>query len=101
MSSSARRTIRTTASGDSGSSTTTLHRERSAPFNSKDGFSVVAPIRITSPVSTYGRKTSCCARLNRWISSKNRIVRWSAFAFSAREASRTSRISLTPVAMAE
>src|SRR5687767_2391418 len=101
MSSMARRTIRAIASGASGSRTTTLQRERSAPFSSKEGFSVVAPIRMTSPVSTYGRKTSCCARLKRWISSKNSVVPCPAFERSARDPSRTSRISLTPVAIAE
>ncbi len=101
MSWSARSTMRTIASGFRGSSTTTLHRERSAPLSSNDGFSVVAPTRTMSPDSMYGRKTSCCERLNRWISSRNRIVR----RFDRRRCflalSRTSRISLTPVATAE
>src|SRR2546430_4179672 len=38
------------------------------------GFSVVAPISVTMPFSTHGRKSSCWARLNRWISSQKRIV---------------------------
>ena len=62
------------SSGLNGSSTTTRARDRSAPFNSNDGFSVVAPISVTVPDSTAGRNASCCARLNRWISSTNRIV---------------------------
>ena len=38
------------------------------------GFSVVAPISVTVPVSTTGRKPSCWARLKRWISSTNSSV---------------------------
>ena len=55
-------------------STKTRQRERSAPFRLKLGFSVVAPIRVIVPRSTWGRKASCCALLNRWISSQKRIV---------------------------
>ena len=36
-----------------------------AAFNSKEGFSVVAPTRVTVPSSMTGRKESCCARLKR------------------------------------
>src|SRR5665213_1489075 len=56
------------------SSTNTRIRDRSAPFTSNDGFSVVAPISVIVPCSTCGRNASCCARLNRWISSTNRMV---------------------------
>ncbi len=101
MSCSARRTMRAIASGFKGSRTTTLQRDNRAPFNSKDGFSVVAPIRTISPVSMKGRKTSCWARLKRWISSRKRIVRCFVRARRCRASSRTSRISLTPVATAE
>ena len=48
--------------------------ERSAEFTSKEGFSVVAPIRIIVPFSTYGRKASCWALLKRCISSIKSIV---------------------------
>ena len=34
-----------------------------APFSSKDGFSVVAPINVMVPSSISGRKLSCWARL--------------------------------------
>ena len=44
-------------------------------MTSNDGFSVVAPIKTTTPSSTCGRITSCCALLKRCISSMNRIVR--------------------------
>src|SRR2546430_10188565 len=58
----------------SGSSTNTRHRDNSGWVSSKLGFSVVAPISVTMPFSTQGRKASCCALLKRWISSQNRIV---------------------------
>jgi hypothetical protein len=41
-------------------------RDNSAPLTSNDGFSVVAPMNVTSPCSTYGRNASCCALLKRW-----------------------------------
>lgn len=41
---------------------------------SKEGFSVVAPIRMMLPFSTYGRNASCCALLKRCISSTNKRV---------------------------
>ena len=44
------------ASSSSPRRTNTLHRERSAPFTSKEGFSVVAPMRMMLPFSTKGRK---------------------------------------------
>ena len=46
-------------------STNTWLRDSKAPFSSKDGFSVVAPTRVTMPSSTKGRKPSCWARLKR------------------------------------
>ena len=51
VSCNARETMRAIASGASGSSTTTLHRESRAPLSSKEGFSVVAPTRTMSPDS--------------------------------------------------
>ena len=45
-------------------------------MTSKEGFSVVAPIRMMVPSSTCGRKASCWALLNRWISSINNRVCW-------------------------
>ena len=52
-----------------------MQRESSAEFTSKYGFSVVAPISVTSPSSTACSTESCCALLKRWISSMKRIVR--------------------------
>src|SRR5690348_10012297 len=57
-----------------GSNTNTRQRESSGAVSSKLGFSVVAPISVMIPFSTQGRNASCCARLNRWISSQKRIV---------------------------
>ena len=51
-------------------------RETSAPITEWNGFSVVAPIRITRPDSTTGRSASCWALLKRWISSMKSTVRW-------------------------
>jgi len=42
-----------------GFKTNTLERDSKAELTSKDGFSVVAPIRTISPFSTWGRKASC------------------------------------------
>jgi hypothetical protein len=39
-------------------------RDTSALFTSKYGFSVVAPIRMRMPFSTWGRSASCWALLN-------------------------------------
>ena len=70
-------------------------------MTSKEGFSVVAPIRVIRPLSTWGRKASCWALLKRWISSTKRIVlrRWSRHRSVA--SSTTPRISFTPESTAE
>ncbi len=62
-----------TSSSDSASSSNTAQRESSAELTSKYGFSVVAPMSVTSPLSTAGRSASCCALLKRWISSRKRM----------------------------
>ena len=66
-------------------------------MTSKDGFSVVAPISVTTPVSTAFSSESCCDLLKRCISSMKRIgeevVRKSG---SLRALSITSRTSFTP-----
>src|SRR5689334_20790016 len=51
----------------------TRRRERRASFIAKEGFSVVAPIKINVPFSTKGRKRSCCALFKRWISSRKKM----------------------------
>lgn len=40
-------------------SVNTLQRDNKAELISNDGFSVVAPIKIMLPCSTYGKKASC------------------------------------------
>ena len=74
-SSSALWTILCRSSSESGSRRSTRHRESRALLTSKDGFSVVAPMRVSVPFSTVGSTASCCSLLKRWISSMNRMVR--------------------------
>ncbi len=64
-------------------------------MTSKYGFSVVAPISVTSPSSTAGSSASCCALLNRWISSRKRIVRRPLVPSASRDRASTSRTSFT------
>ena len=49
-------------------------RESSAETTSNDGFSVVAPTKVTVPFSTCGRMASCWALLKRCTSSTKRTV---------------------------
>ena len=81
-------------------STYTCDRESSAALTSNEGFSVVAPISTMSPASTRGRNASCCALLNRWISSTNRMVRRSPRRRPSSAAAITARISLIPASTA-
>ena len=74
----------------------TAQRDSRAAFTSNDGFSVVAPMRTIAPLSTKGRKASCCARLKRWISSTNRSVRWPVARRYCPAALMISLISLMP-----
>ena len=80
--------------------TKTLHLDKSAPFTSKEGFSVVAPIRMIAPFSTNGRKASCCALLKRCISSTKTIVLFPLM-LSSSAFFITSLISLMPLVTAE
>ena len=50
-------------------------RDNNAWFNSKAGFSVVAPINIMVPSSICGKNASCCDLLKRCTSSTNSTVR--------------------------
>jgi hypothetical protein len=54
-------------------STYSWQRESKGRITSNEGFSVVAPIRVTTPVSTAPNRESCWDLLNRWISSMNRM----------------------------
>ena len=78
----------------------TLARDRRAALSSKLGFSVVAPTRMTVPSSMTGRKLSCWARLNRWISSTNSRV-WRPSMRRRRALSNTFFRSATPEKIAE
>ncbi len=61
----ARRNRPTIASSLSGSNWKIWLRDRSGELTVKNGFSVVAPSRMTSPSSTSLSRTSCWARLKR------------------------------------
>ena len=84
------------SSSSSGSSRNSVLRESSGPVSEKNGFSVVAPTRTSSPSSTNGSSTSCCAWLKRCTSSRKRIVPWPCSPSRARARSATSRTSFTP-----
>jgi hypothetical protein len=75
-------------------------RLRSGELIAKNGFCVVAPMRMMRPSSTSGSSTSCWERLKRCNSSTNRIVRRPVSASSVRASSRIARTSLMPVATA-
>ena len=90
-----------TCSSVSDLSVNTRHLESSAVLISKEGFSVVAPISMIVPSSTYGRMTSCCALLKRCISSMKRIVLWLVIPRRSRASRTMRRRSETPAATAE
>ena len=92
----ARRRMLTMAPSSRGLRTNTFDRERSAAFTSNDGFSVVAPIRTISPLSTRGKNASCCALLKRWISSMKTMVRRPVMRRRCSAAAITSFTSLMP-----
>src|ERR1700730_18389040 len=75
LSSSARRNSSAIKGVGSAAKMYTLVRDNNGEMTSKDGFSVVAPINVMCPASTYGRNASCWALLNRCTSSTNTIVR--------------------------
>ena len=85
----------------SGSSLKTRARLRSGATTSKDGFSVVAPIRVIVPSSTACSTASCWALLKRWISSMKSIVRARPSRRPASAAAMTLRRSATPLETAE
>ena len=91
-----RRTNTSIASRFRGSKRNSVLRLRSGGLTSKNGFSVVAPIIVSVPSSTAGSRASCWALLNRWISSRKRIVPRPCSPMRCRARSITSRTSLTP-----
>ena len=70
-------------------------------MTSKEGFSVVAPIKVKRPDSTWGKSASCWLLLKRWISSTNKIVWRPNCAMVCWACSIASRISFTPAKTAE
>ncbi|MEZ4389539.1 MAG: hypothetical protein R3A48_00475 [Polyangiales bacterium] len=69
-------------------------------MTAKEGFSVVAPTRVTVPASAWGSCASCCARLYRWSSSTKSTVR-APCARSCSARAMTCRTSATPASTAE
>ena len=61
------------SSRSSGFSTKVWQRESRGRITSNEGFSVVAPISVTMPLSTAPSRESCCDLLKRCISSINNI----------------------------
>ena len=80
--------------------TYTAARESKALLTSNEGFSVVAPMKVSSPDSTCGKNASCCDLLNRCTSSTNRMVCRPCLRRIC-ACSTTSRISFTPDNTAE
>ena len=78
-----------------------MDRLISGAFTSKNGFSVVAPIRVMIPASTAGRRASCWLLLNRCTSSRKRMVPLPISASRSRAPAITSRTSFTPAVTAE
>ena len=76
-------------------------REISAELTSKYGFSVVAPISVTTPSSTAGSSASCWALLKRWISSRKKIVGRPEVSRRCRARAITSRTSARPALTAD
>lgn len=69
-------------------------------MTSNEGFSVVAPIRVTIPCSTAPRSESCCDLEKRWISSINSIGDIWLKNLWLLALSITSRTSFTPLVTA-
>jgi hypothetical protein len=66
-----------------------------------EGFSVVAATRTTQRFSTPGSSASCCALLNRWISSRNSTVTCWFRSRASLASSITRRTSRTPAVTAD
>ena len=81
-------------------STYTRARDSSAPTISNEGFSVVAPMKVSVPSSTCGRNASCCALLKRCTSSRNSTVGCPSAADCCACAT-ASRMSLMPACTAD
>ena len=75
-------------------------RDSSGRITSNEGFSVVAPISVTTPFSTAPRSESCCDLEKRWISSMKSIGDAELKKRPLRARSITSRTSFTPLVTA-
>ena len=73
------------------------HRESKALTTLKDGFSVVAPMRVIWPASTGPRKTSCWDLLNLCISSQKIMVLRPAKVSSVLASEKSFLTSPTPL----
>ena len=97
----ARSMSRPRSSSVSGCRVSSSERDSSGEMTENEGFSVVAAMRMTQPFSTPGSSASCWAFVNRWISSRKRIVdapyrsRW------VMASCMTSRTSFTPAVTAD
>ena len=87
---------RARSSGGSGSKRHSVERLSSGALRAKNGFSVVAPMRTTTPSSTPCSRASCCALLKRCTSSRNRIVPRPSAPSARRASSSSVRTSFTP-----
>src|SRR3569623_1133834 len=101
LSLNARSITPTSSTTVSARSTYTRARESNALFNSTEGSSVVAPMKVSVPSSTKGRKASCCALLKRCTSSTNRIVARPDCTRTCLASSTAARTSFTPASTAE
>ena len=79
----------------------TRERDSSGLTTEKNGFSVVAAIRLTIRSSTALSRLSCCVLENRWTSSMKSTVRRPAKVSSRFAAVMTARTSLTPESSAD
>ena len=89
------------SASSSDSSLTTTERLSNGLITEKLGFSVVAPMKVTSRFSTLGNRASCWDFEKRCTSSMNRTVSLCEVTSRPWARSRTARTSLTPEVTAE
>ena len=89
------------SSSDSGSRVSSSDRDSSGETTEKNGFSVVAAMRVTQRFSTAGSSASCCPLLNRCTSSMNSTVCLPYKESWVLASSMTARTSLTPAVTAD
>ena len=96
LSSTARAMSVARSDGSNDSSLTTTERDSNGLMTEKLGFSVVAPMKVTSRFSTAGSSASCCDLEKRCTSSMNRTVSVPSPTSLRRARASTSRTSFTP-----